>query len=413
MYDRAQQAYVYQTPSKRLALTQAQHQKILQFNSDSLNLDDPNGPVHFSYASDGSLDSVMNRIFNDNAVRVVSNKSSIVQLIPKGYKDKMQLMGELTDLIKPGFQKEQDRIEAIRMQMFRDFAQGKVDKAFIEDTCRREAVASFRKLVAERRMQVPVQAGRQLIGQAVATINDLFDEMYADKSNDFARVGAARHLYASRTEPFFSTFKESMAMSNGFLNLGRATEDIGTDDRRTFDALVLRVAEQMDSPGGFKDQLKAAYWGGVTQHLVDLNYGPEGIVREGGYLGRDALPRNGKEFHAYLEKSAPELLADPVQGANRLRSTFAYFDYNVSPYYTLPWPNLHRNNDLLRSSGQPNAVRDQRTIKPRENPVEITLMLDKRAVRMTGSKPREVSRRGTPTPAMGNKHHGAPEPSMA
>ena len=32
-----------------------------------------------------------------------------------------------------------------------------------------------------------------------------------------------------------------MAKSNGFLNLGRAMEDIGTDDRRTFDALVLRI----------------------------------------------------------------------------------------------------------------------------------------------------------------------------
>jgi hypothetical protein len=413
MYERARQAYVYQTASKRLSLTQQQHQNILLFNADSVNLDDPNSPVHFSYASDGSLDSVMNRIFNDNAVRVVSSKSSIVELIPKGYKDKMQLMGELAEIIKPAFQREQDRIEAIRMEMFRNFAQGKVDKAVIEDTCRKEAVASFRKLVSERRMQVPVQAGRQLIGQAVATINDLFDEMYAEKSDDFARVAAARHFYASRTEPFFSAFKDSMAKSNGFLNLGRAMEDITAEDRRTFDALVLRVAEQMEAPGAFRDQLKAAYWGGVTQYLVDLNYGPEGIVREGDYVGRDALPRIGREFEAHLEKKAPELLADPVQVANRLRSTFAYFQYNVSPYYSLPWPNLYRNNDLLRSSGQPNAVRDQKTIKPRENPVEITMTLDNRPVRMMGSKPREVSRHRTSVPTVGNRQRSVPEPSMA
>lgn len=413
MYDRARQAYVYEAGRQRLSLTQQQHQKILQFNADSVNLDDPNSPVHFSYASDGSLDSVMNRIFNDNAVRVVSSKSSIVELIPKGYKDKMQLMGELTGLIKPSFQKEQDRIEAMRTQMFRDFAQGKMDKAVIEDTCRKEAVASFRKLIAERRMQVPLQAGRQLIGQAVATINDLFDEMYAKKSDDFARVTAARHLYAGRTEPFYSAFKESMARSNGFLNLGRAMEDISTDDRRTFDALVLRAAEQMEGPGTFRDQLKAAYWGGVTQYLVDLNYGPEGIVREGDYVGRDSLPRNGREFEAHLEKKAPELLADPVQVANRLRSTFAYFQYNVSPYYSLPWPNLYRNNDLLRSSGQSNAVRDQKTIKPRESPVEITMTLDNRSVRMMGSKPREVSQHRTSAASVGNRQRSIPEPSMA
>ncbi len=406
MYQRQQQAYLYDAGPRRLALNQQQHQRILRHNEDLGRVGDPNSPVNFSFASDGSLESVMNRIFNDNAVRKVSNQSSLVQLIPQGYKDKIQLMTELSEVIRPAFRREQERIEALRAKLFEEFAAGKIKKDVVEDTCRREAVASFRKLIAERRMQVPVQAGRQLIGQAVATVSDLFEEMYSTKAGDFARLAAGRHLFASKTEPFHTAFKEDMAGNNGYLNLGRALENLSADDRKAFDAAVLRVTEKMEGPGGFKSQLKAAYWGGVTQYLVDLHYGPEGLVREGNYIGRDGLPTNGREFQEYLEQKAPELLSDPVQVANRLRATFAYFDYNVSPYYSLPWPNLYRNNDLLRSSGRPNEVRDPKTLKPNEPPVNLSVRLDGQTIRMAGTVRRESSR---PRPAVRQQ----PRPSNA
>ncbi len=396
MYQRQQQAYLYDAGPRRLALNQQQHQKILRHNADLGRVGDPNSPVNFSFASDGSLESVMNRIFNDNAVRKVSNQSSLVQLIPQGYRDKMQLMAELSDVIRPAFQREQERIGTLRGKLFQDFAAGKIKKDVVEDTCRREAVASFRKLIAERRMQVPVQAGRQLIGQAVATVSDLFEEMYSNKAADFARLAAARHLFASKTEPFHTAFKENMAGNNGYLNLSRALEDLGAENRKSFDAAVLRVTEKMDEPGGFKNQLKAAYWGGVTQYLADLHYGPEGLVREGTYISREGLPANGREFEKYLEQNAAELLSDPVQVANRLRATFAYFDYNVSPYYSLPWPNLYRNNDLLRSSGRPNDVRDPKTLKPNEPPVNLSIRLDGQTIRMAGTVRRESSRQKPP-----------------
>ncbi len=392
MYQRQQQAYLYDAGPRRLALNQQQHQKILRHNADLGRVGEPNSPVTFSFASDGSLESVMNRIFNDNAVRKVSNQSSLVQLIPQGYKDKMQLMTELTAGIRPAFQREQERIEALRAKLFEEFAAGKTNKDVVEDTCRKEAVTSFRKLIAERRMQVPAQAGRQLIAQAVATVSDLFEETYSNKAADFARLAAARHLFASKVEPFHTAFKESMAGNNGYLNLSRALEDLGADNRKGFDAAVLRVTEKMEEPGGLKSQLKAAYWGGVTQYLVDLHYGPEGLVREGSYINREGLPANGREFERYVEQKTPELLSDPVQVANRLRATFAYFDYNVSPYYSLPWPNLYRNNDLLRSSGKPNEVRDPKTLKPNEPPVNLSVMLDGQTIRMAGTVRRESSR---------------------
>jgi hypothetical protein len=410
MYQRQQQAYLYDAGSRRLALNQQQHQKILRYNADLGRVGEPNSPVNFSFASDGSLDSVMNRIFNDNAVRKVSNQSSLVQLIPQGHKDKMQLMTELTAGIRPAFQREQERIEALRAKLFEEFAAGKINKDVVEDTCRREAVTSFRKLVAERRMQVPAQAGRQLIAQAVATVSDLFEETYSNKAGDFARLAAARHLFASKVEPFHTAFKENMAGNNGYLNLSRASEDLGAENRTGFDAAVLRVTEKMDGPGGLKSQLKAAYWGGVTQYLVDLHYGPEGLVREGTYISREGLPANGREFERYLEQKTPELLSDPVQVANRLRATFAYFDYNVSPYYSLPWPNLYRNNDLLRSSGRPNDVRDPKTLKPNEPPVNLSVVLDGQTIRMAGTVRRESSR---PRPSARQQQRPTPSNALA
>lgn len=410
MYQRQQQAYLYDAGPRRLALNQQQHQKILRHNADLGRVGEANSPVNFSFASDGSLPSVMNRIFNDNAVRKVSNQSSLVQLIPQGYKDKMQLMAELTEAIRPAFQREQERIETLRAKLFEDFAAGKIKKDVVEDTCRREAVASFRNLIAERRMQVPAQAGRQLIGQAVATVSDLFEEMYSNKAADFARLAAARHLFASKVEPFYTAFKESMAGNNGYLNLSRALEDLGVENRKAFDVAVLRVTEKMEEAGGFKSQLKVAYWGGVTQYLADLHYGPEGLVREGSYISRDGLPANGREFEKRLEQKAPELLSDPVQVANRLRATFAYFDYNVSPYYSLPWPNLYRNNDLLRSSGRPNDVRDPKTLKPNEPPVNLTIKLDGQTIRMAGTVRRESSR---PRAAMRQQQRPTPSNALA
>jgi len=392
MYDRRQQAYMYQTARDRLALNQQQHQRILRHNADLGRVGSPNSPVNFSFASDGSLTSVMNRIFNDNAVRKVSNQTALVKLVPPGYRDKIQLMKELTAAIQPAFQREQDRIEALRSELFGRFAAGAIRKDVIEDTCRKEALTSFRKLIAERRLQVPPEAGRRLIAEAVATINDLFEEMYSNKAADFARWAAARQLFAAGTEPFHTAFKQNMARNNGCLSLNRAMEELSAENRKAFDGVVLGVTEKMEEPGGFKSQLKAVYWGGISQYLADLHYGPEGLVRGGGYIGREGLPASGQEFKRYLDEKAPELLSDPAQVANRLRATFAYFEYNVSPHYSLPWPNLYRNNDLLRSSGRPNEARDPRTLKPREPAVNLTMNLGGQRIRMTGARSREPSR---------------------
>ena len=38
-----------------------------------------------------------------------------------------------------------ERIEALRAKLFEEFAAGKINKDVVEDTCRREAVGSFRK----------------------------------------------------------------------------------------------------------------------------------------------------------------------------------------------------------------------------------------------------------------------------
>jgi len=117
------------------------------------------------------------------------------------------------------------------------------------------------------------------------------------------------------------------------------------------------------------------------------------------------LPASGQEFKRHLDEKAPELLSDPAQVANRLRATFAYFEYNVSPHYSLPWPNLYRNNDLLRSSGRPNEARDPKTLKPSEPAVNLTMNLGGHRIRMTGARSREPSR---PRPVILERH---PQPA--
>lgn len=388
MYNRAKNAYEFQAGRDRLLLTQQQYQNVLQHNATPERLADPNSPVHDT--SDGSLDAVMNKIFNENAVRVVSNRSAFVQLIPEGFKDKLQLMSELTEIIRPDFEREQSRIQVLRKHLFEEFANHKISKEDLEDRCRKAAVAAFRRLVAERRLQVPPEKGKALIAQAAAVFNDRLDDLFADKANDFAKTAAARYFFVTKQEPVFSVVKAQLEKNAGFLNVARIREELNEDSRRHFDATVLRISEVMKEPGSFRDQLKAVYWGGVTQHLMDQYYGPEGIIRGGDYIGREGLPRKGREFMAYLERKAPELFTDPVQVANRLGATFAYYEYNVSPYHSIPWPNLYRNNDRMRErEKKANTVREPRTYKPEEPPVVLSINLDDKAVRMTGTRLRE------------------------
>jgi len=171
----------------------------------------------------------------------------------------------------------------------------------------------------------------------------------------------------------------------------------------------------MDAPGGFRDDLQAVYWGGVTQHLMDQFYGPEGAFAEGEYMGRKGLPRNSAEFIEYLGKNAPELIQDPVQVANRLSKTFAHFAYHVTPESSIPWPNLYRQNDYQRPTGRVNEARDKKTIKEPEPPVVLSMKIDvmndgvpgTRPVRMTGKEPRKDARQALPAPSGGRSFAGS------
>ena len=373
MYDYKDQAYIYEAGRTRHALPQSQHQRILQHNAKLVDMTDPNAPVHLTHMADGSLDAVMNRLFNDLAAKAVSNKNYIVDLLPTTHRERIKLMRELTEKIRPAFEREQQRVEAIRSKMFEEFAAGQRQKDTIEDACRKAALQSFRSLVVEKRVAMPPERGLSLIENATAVVDGKFGELYQAKADDFARAGAARALYRKKVEPFYSVFKARSAKHNGFLNITAALEELGPSHRTAFEALLLHVNDRMAAPGGLRDTLEATYWGGVTQNLMDLNYGPEGIHADGSYIGREGLPRNSREFVQYLGKNAPELASDPVQVANRLGKNFASFEFHVSPYNTLPWPNLYRENDLIRSTGRPNTARDTRTVKPKEAAVAITL----------------------------------------
>lgn len=391
MHDRQNQAYIFKKPGARVGdpqynFTQQQYQKVLQYNATPELLNDPNSPVHLT--TDGSLRGVMNKIFNTNAVRVVSSQGSF--LLPKTQQDRMQLMEELIEVLSPDFTREQDRICALRQDLFRKFADQQVDKGEIENTCRLEAVKAYRQMTAQRRLNVPTAAGMHLISETVVEIDKNFDELWNKKAKEFARTATARLMYAKEEEPFFSAAKRDREAHNGMLNVTRAFADLPEEERVRFDAAVAKMTEDMEAPGGFKDQLQGVFWKAVTQDLMDRNYGPEGTVSGGTYISREGLPANSEEFKAYLKQSAPELVADPVQVANRLSSTFAYYAYNISPYYSVPWPNLFRNNDRIRNREQlPNEQRDPRTYKPTEPPVILTMNVAGVNVRMTGTRLRE------------------------
>ena len=91
MYDYKDKAYIYEAGRTRHALPQSQHQKILQHNARLVDLADPNAPVHLTHMADGSLDTVMNRLFNDLAAKAVSNKSYIVDFLPTAHRERIKL----------------------------------------------------------------------------------------------------------------------------------------------------------------------------------------------------------------------------------------------------------------------------------------------------------------------------------
>jgi hypothetical protein len=425
MFKWEDKSYEYEVNRTRYNLTQAQHQKVLQHNATRFDMADPNAPVHMTFMADGSLDAVMNRLFNDLAARAVSNKNNYKDLLPQGHRERLRLMTDLTTAMKPDFEREQQRIEALRSQLFTEFANGKRGKDSIEDICRTEAKTSFRSLVAARRTGIPEAQSRRLIQEATQEIDVKFEDMYKAKAGQFAQAGAARALYFKKTEPFYTVFKQTMEANRGFIDITGALEKVPASERKVFDAMVTHVHEQMDQPiVGLKAQLKATYWGGVTQHLMDVYYGPEGILKDGSYIGREGLPTDSREFLKYIESSARDLLANPVQVGNRLGKTFANYEFNVSPYYKLPWPNLYRDNDLLKDRRQWSSVRDERTIKPKENPVSIKVEVDVPGadgqpetclIRMTGNQDRNAKRQEQPTqaPAPQLDEFAAPQPELA
>ena len=314
MYDYKNKAYIYEAGRTRHALPQSQHQKILQHNAKLVDMADPNAPVHLTHMADGSLDTVMNRLFNDLAAKAVSNKSYIVEFLPSAHRERIKLMKELTEKLRPDFEREQSRVEAIRSQLFEEFAAGQRQKDTIEDACRKEALRGFRALVAEKRVAMPPERGLSIIENAADVINRKFGAMYQSKADEFAKAGTARALYRKKVEPFHSVFKSLTAKHNGFLNITVALEELGPANRTAFDALLLDVNDRMAAPGGLRDTLEATYWGGVTQNLMDLNYGPEGIHADGSYIGREGLPRNSREFVEYSEQKRPRAGVRPRAG---------------------------------------------------------------------------------------------------
>src|ERR1019366_539338 len=187
MYDYKNKAYIYEAGRTRHALPQSQHQKILQHNAKLVDMTDPNAPVHLTHMADGSLDAVMNRLFNDLAAKAVSNKNYIVDLLPTTHRERIKLMRELTEKIRPAFEREQQRVEAIRSKMFEEFAAGQRQKDTIEDAWRKTALQSFRSLVVEKRVAMPPERGLSLIENATAVVDGKFGELYQAKADDFAR----------------------------------------------------------------------------------------------------------------------------------------------------------------------------------------------------------------------------------
>ena len=362
--------YLYEIGRREVPLTQAQHQKVLQHNyAKQLAAGITEGAVHMTHTTQGSLESIMNRLLNPLAARPSSNKSEAINLLKDtSYKDRIALMNELMEKIRPKFEEKQKRVEDLRTKLFAEFADKKRTKAEVEDLCRKEAKLAYRELVKEfSTVSLSEAQGKPIIQATVTTIDDKFDDLYVSKESAFAEITAARALFKGEVKPFHPVFKKYMDEHDGNLNVTAALENVSKDDRTVFDALKLRITDSLRKPGGFKEQLRGAYWSGVTQHLMDISYGPEGIYRDGPYIGREGLPKNGRDFMNYLSANAKELLCNPIQVSNRLSKNYAHFEFNVSPYHALPWPNLYRKNDLMAATpGQsPTPNPNQKPVEPK------------------------------------------------
>lgn len=371
--------YKYKVGNREEFVNQATHQKILQHNIALHPITpgapaNPNVPVHYTHPTQGSLDSILNKLLNPLAAKSATNKSEAINLLrAAGYADRMLLIKELSGILGAKFEAKQKKVEDLRAILFADFADNKIAKDEVEDRCRKEAKLAFRELVGElRTFSIPEAHGRNLITQNVATIEGKFDDMYTSKESAFAEMVAARSLFLAGVQPFAGVFDKYTKEHSNYLNVSSALENVSQADRAVFDALKLKSVEQLRSPGGFRDQLRGAYWGGVTQHMMDISFGPEGIYKDGPYISREGLPKTGKEFVAYIAANGKELLSDPIQVANRLSKNYAHFEYNVSPYHAIPWPNLYRKNDLMDKTKKVVRPGD----KPAEPPVVIKINME-------------------------------------
>ena len=397
--------YRYSVNGAAYELSKAQHQAVMRYNLNLVDKENPNAPLQYTNQTDGDLYGAMNSIFNDLTARSVSHKSTYFKvLIPTEYKDRLALMELLHSKIKPAFDREQERIRELREGMLIKLITKETTQDQILDTCRKEAVNGFRKMLAELTYarSMDIGSARKKINEVAVNVQGQLDKKFSEVAGDYAALGAARIYYHKKTEPFYGLMRKMLGVGepaekgkkvSGFIDVSKILEGVSLAEKNMFVGTQTKVSEALLSEGGLKEQLEATYWGSVTQHISDAFYGPEGVISSGKYITREGLPKNRKEFEAYLVNNMPDVLKFPLQVGNRLTKNFASFAHNMAPYYSMPWPNLHRVNDVMREA-KPNTAQSPDSIKPIEPPVKMEIKVALQdgtvvTVPMTGTRERE------------------------
>ena len=313
MYDYKNKAYIYEAGRTRHACPSHSTRRFSTAQCQVGGHGRPQRPVHLTHMADGSSDTVMNRLFNDLAAKAVSNKSYIVEFLPQRAPRAHQANEGVDGKAPARLREGAVRVEAIRSQLFEEFAAGQRQKDTIEDACRKEALRGFRALVAEKRVAMPPERGLSIIENAADVINRKFGAMYQSKADEFAKAGTARALYRKKVEPFHSVFKSLTAKHNGFLNITAALEELGPANRTAFDALLLDVER---SDGG-------SWWpsghlgGDLLGRRYSKSYGPQ--LRPGRHPRRRVLhwARGPSEeqpgVRGVLEKTPPSWHQTPCR----------------------------------------------------------------------------------------------------
>lgn len=366
-YNSKRKLYEYQLNGRITEFAHREHLLILRHNAALHGTDPDTSPVKLAHVADSSPEDVFRRLLHPLSRRALGNTALQIPLLPQGYAERKAVRETLRQRMLPLFEQGHAAVQAVREAGMQRYLNRELDWMDLDNLGRQEARKVLVQYLRDMAFKIPRQSSMRILQKSVQDVHGLLELSAMKKLDLFARVGMGRLLYRERIEPFRQVFEQASRRRQA---ISTALEKLSEEDQQRFNLLTAVFMQQL-AEGGFLNELQKVYWGGVSQHLLDIHSGPYGIYNQGSYAGRDGLPQTSQEFLSFLEQRCPEFISNPIMVANRLSKTHAYLDFHLSPFHKLPWPNLHRNNPMLQQRAPVFKEPGVRVLRPEEPSVVL------------------------------------------